>query len=413
MLKTDRIWTWILILALALLLPSTQLVKPVDELTVIALIALALTDSAVNSAWRRYSLLWVMTGIMALYAAYSLTAVSYNTPYAIAVDYLIQLKPYIAFAVFVAVGPRFTDADRRILCAIAVVNAITAAAISAFSNQTVQLLIMHISIVGITAVISFAVWLLCSIRPDGSISATDKAMAFMLLALGLPSGRAKFFGTCVVSLYFILVYMRIRRPIRPSRQLLTAIVVGGLVAAVGWNKFRFYFIDLGYDLRGGGGGIENLARPALYAAALLIMISRIPFGSGLASFASHASGEIHYSKVYYEYGLNHVYGLTPAQPDFICDAYYPSLAQLGLAGVALFIAFWIYVAAKLRRIRRTLAQGKALFAIAWIIILFMLIESIASTTLVQPPGVVSMMLLGIICSATPATYGSHTSGNQS
>ncbi len=98
----------------------------------------------------------------------------------------------------------------------------------------------------------------------------------MLLALGLPSGRAKFFGTCVVCLYFILVYMRIRRPIRPSRQLLTAIVVGGLVAAVGWNKFRFYFIDLGYDLRGGGGGIENLARPALYAAALLIMISRIP-----------------------------------------------------------------------------------------------------------------------------------------
>ena len=190
-------------------------------------------------------------------------------------------------------------------------------------------------------------------------------------------------------------------------------MVGGLVAAVGWNKFRLYFIDLGYDLRGGGGGIENLARPALYAAALLIMISRIPFGSGLASFASHASGEIHYSKVYYEYGLNHVYGLTPAQPDFICDAYYPSLAQLGLAGVALFIAFWIYVAAKLRRIRRTLAQGKVLFAIAWIIILFMLIESIASTTLVQPPGVVSMMLLGIICSATPATYGSHTSGNQS
>lgn len=38
-----------------------------------------------------------------LYAAYSITAVSYNTPYAIAVDYLIQLKPYIAFAVFVAV----------------------------------------------------------------------------------------------------------------------------------------------------------------------------------------------------------------------------------------------------------------------------------------------------------------------
>ena len=229
-----------------------------------------------------------MTGIMALYAAYSITAVSYNTPYAIAVDYLIQLKPYIAFAVFVAVGPRFTDADRRILRAIAVVNAITAAAISAFSNQTVQLLIMHISIVGITAVISFAVWLLCSIRPDGSISTTDKAMAFMLLALGLPSGRAKFFGTCVVSLYFILVYMRIRRPIRPSRQLLTAIVVGGLVAAVGWNKFRFYFIDLGYDLRGGGGGIENLARPALYAAALLIMISRIPLAAD-----SHRSPPMH------------------------------------------------------------------------------------------------------------------------
>ena len=64
---------------MALLLPSTHLVNPDDEHTVIAHIALALTDSAVNSAWRRYSLLWVMTGIMALYAAYSITAVSYNT----------------------------------------------------------------------------------------------------------------------------------------------------------------------------------------------------------------------------------------------------------------------------------------------------------------------------------------------
>lgn len=397
---------------MALLLPATQLLKPVDELLTISLTLLALTDSAVNGVWRRYTLLWIVMGVMALYAAYSLTAVSYNTAYAIAVDYLIQLKPFIAFAVFMAVGPRFTDTDRRLLRAIAVVNTLTAAIISAFGNQMVQLLIMHISIVGITAVISFIVWLLCSVRPDGSITARDKATAFLLLALGLPSGRAKFFGTCVVSLYFILIYMRLRRPMKPSRQLLTAITVGVLVAAVGWNKFRFYFIDLGADLRNGG-GIENLARPALYAAGAIILISRIPFGSGLASFATHASAEVHYSKVYYEYGLNHVYGLTPSQPDFVCDAYYPSLAQFGLAGVAIFAAFWIYVADRLRRIRRHLPQGQALFAIAWIIILFLLIESIASTTIVQPSGVVAMMLLGTICSLAPQSAGTHSNEYQS
>lgn len=283
---------------MALLIPSVKLFKPVDEIAALCLACLALADCIVNNAWRRYTLLWSVMVILALYAVYSLTALRYNTPYAIAVDYVIQLKPFVPFAVFFAISPRLDDTDRRLLRAIAVVNAVAVGIISCFSNATIEMLIQHISYIGTTAVVSFIVWLLCSIKPDGSIPLRDKATAFLLLAMGLPCGRSKFYGTCVVCLYFLTLYLRRRPPMPVRYQVMTVLTVGIVVAAVGWSKFRFYFIDMDSGIR--HGSVEAMARPALYAAAVLIMISHAPFGSGLASFASHASGEVHYSKIYYE-----------------------------------------------------------------------------------------------------------------
>ena len=406
MLKTDRICVWIFIAVLALLLPSVKWLKPVDEMAALCLACLAMADCVVNGTWRRYRLLWVIMALLALYAAYSLTAVRYNTAYAVAVDYVIQLKPFVPFAVFLAVAPRLTGSDRRLLRAIAIVNATTVCVISCFSQSVVNSLIQHVRYVGLAAVLSFLTWLLCSVGPDGRISSRDRATAFLLLAMGLPCGRSKFYGTCVVALYFLTLYLRRSRPMPTRYQLLTGLTVGIIVAAVGWSKFRFYFIDMGSDLR--NGGLESMARPALYAAAALIMVSHVPFGSGLASFASHASGEVHYSKIYYEYGLNNVYGLTPSEPDFVCDAFYPSLAQFGIAGLLLFAAFWFYIGTLLRRIRRLLPGGQALFAVAWTAILFIFIENIASTTFVQSAGLYCMMMLGMICSMAPEAVKTST-----
>ena len=39
-------------------------------------------------------------------------------------------------------------------------------------------------------------------------------------------------------------------------------------------------------------------------------------------------------------------------PDFICDAFYPTLAQFGIIGVILFITFWVYTYRFLRMMIR-------------------------------------------------------------
>lgn len=67
----------------------------------------------------------------------------------------------------------------------------------------------------------------------------------------------------------------------------------------------------------------------MYLHGFTILFDYFPFGSGLASFASFPSAE-NYSSLYYEYGLNNIGGLSPDMPDFICDAFYPTLAQFGI-----------------------------------------------------------------------------------
>lgn len=169
-----------------------------------------------------------------------------------------------------------------------------------------------------------------------------------------------------------------------------------LIFAVGWSKFSYYFLT-GESTTYDPSVIESYARPVLYATGALILIDKLPFGSGLASFASWSSIEP-YSSLYHEYRISSVYGLSPANPTFICDAFYPSLAQFGIVGVILFITFWVYVIRLLKKlIRSNPVENRLYFACGWIIVITILIESIASTTFVQTAGMWAMMLLGIIC----------------
>ena len=85
--------------------------------------------------------------------------------------------------------------------------------------------------------------------------------------------------------------------------------------------------------------------------------------------------------------------------DFICDAYYPSLAQFGIVGLILFVLFFIYVCRVLRRLlRRDANLYRYYYVIGSLLVCYLLIECIAGTSFSQAPGVMTMMLLGIICS---------------
>lgn len=385
------------------MLPSFAFLKFADELCAYGLLALALADCFANGNWNRYSLLWTIMAVMAFYAFYSLT-LPYNTPAAIAKDWLIQLKPFIPFAVILTIRPSMTETDKRIARITAIVTVAVTAILMIAGNHVVRKLIVHITYCGISCFVSAMIYLFCSIDRKGEITRTDMFAAIAMLTIGLGCTRAKYYGIFVLALYFLLFYKPGIFKRRSTMSILTVAAVGALVMAVSWHKIQYYFLSgegTDFDIS----VIESYARPVMYATGVLVIADRLLLGSGLASFGSYVSGES-YSALYHEYGIDKVYGLSESMHEFICDAFYPSLAQFGLIGIMLFAAFWIYIYRLLLHMLRSDPQlGRYYYIIGVITICFIGIESIASTTLVQSPGMVLMMLLAFICAKSACLFG--------
>ena len=101
-----------------------------------------------------------------------------------------------------------------------------------------------------------------------------------------------------------------------------------VIVAVAYKKIELYFIEgIATEVNGNEGEQDFLARFVLYATSFDILKDYFPFGSGLASFATHASGE-YYSGIYEEYEIDTVWGLSKTYHKFIADTYYPSLAEM-------------------------------------------------------------------------------------
>ena len=411
MLRTGRLCAWIFIGMFILLIPSIRFIKFADELAVLLLLSVASLDCLINRRWDKYRGLWIAIGIMGFYLVYSLVFCHYNVTSAILLDSLTELKPFIPFFIFLSVGLVFTKLEKLLLKSIAVLNCAVCAVIFIFFRESLDTVMQHVSYVGLTAFVSGLVFILCSIENDGRVSRLAILGGILLMSVGLLGTRAKFFGSFVVAIYFLLFY-------RPglSKQSLwkiwatVALVVLG-VAGVSWYKFDYYFIS-GNSGRLTPDVIESFARPVMYLTGLMIILSHIPFGSGLGSFASYASGEYHYSTIYYDYGINNIDGLSPGNTGAICDAYYPALAQFGLVGIALFVYFWIFIGRRLKTLIKTDPErNRIYYSIGWTAIIFLLIESVASTTFVQGGGMCAMMILGAICSKCYSTSVNKTASS--
>lgn len=398
MVKIDRIIVWIFIFGFICLIPNKSYVVYSDELCYLFLLMLGIIDCVVNNKWREYRLMWIIIGAMVFYAIYSLTFVRFNSFGAILSDAVIEMKSFVSFAVIFAAAPRFTSSEKLILKWVAIANVVVATVVMLAGNEVISLVMQHPYIGGTTIFISAMVYVLVMTDGEGNLSRKDMAVVVIMFACGLICGRSKYFGETVVALYFLLVYKPgFLKTLTVGHMTVIAMVLL-LVLAVSWQKFDYYFISGNVDAtRFDPDVVESFARPVLYLTGGLIMVEYIPFGSGLASFATNASISP-YSGVYHEYGIDKVYGLSEAMPDFICDAYYPVLAQFGIVGLVLFIYLWVYAYSFLRAlIRNNPNKYRYEYVVGTSIIIFLLIESIGGNTLAQGPGVASMMLLGYVC----------------
>lgn len=127
---------------------------------------------------------------------------------------------------------------------------------------------------------------------------------------------------------------------------------------------------------------ETSARAQLYRTGERIAGSDFPLGAGFGRYASYAS-RIFYSPVYYAYGLNAIYGLSRAYPNFIDDTSWPSvIGETGYGGLAMYLVGIVaLVIAIARRIRVASATSNLMPLAALCALAVLLIDSLGDPTL--------------------------------
>jgi hypothetical protein len=128
--------------------------------------------------------------------------------------------------------------------------------------------------------------------------------------------------------------------------------------------------------------IETSARDVMYFVSAEIAVDRFPFGVGLGRFGGFISMK-YYSDVYYDYGINNVYGLSGNENEvsFGTDTFWPYiLGELGVIGFFLFcILIYKLLQSCLRFLRQETDLLEKSFTIgAYLILLESTFEAFAS-----------------------------------
>ena len=375
---------------------TTRYFSFVDEICAIVLCALYGYYVFHTPNWSVNKLFLVTLGVFFFYLVYSL-AIQCNSKAGIVTDFIIQIKPYLAFFTVYAFKPVLNETMKRNLRLLAVLFSIYLLGVEItvpFSSAILDALLHHESRLATAATIVACMYLYCS-----EYKAKDKLVLVLLLSIGLFSGRSKMYGLFVLAI-FMVSYINQHFELKFNRKnaiLFTIMSVAVLIVA--WNKINFYFIQ---------GGIGNprdasdyYARAALYYFSMDVFTEYFPFGSGFATYATFASGQ-YYSHIYDDYGMNILYGLTKSAPSFIADTYYPALAQFGVVGVVLFFAFWGNLVGI--TFRHFTKENLKDFTISILIILFFLIECTSDSTITHNRGLFMMMLLALSLNSLKASY---------
>lgn len=141
--------------------------------------------------------------------------------------------------------------------------------------------------------------------------------------------RAKAVAMAFILLFFLFYGASKRDDGKPSKFVFAFLAAGAVF--LGMDQIQEYFLT------------STSARSLLIQDGIAIAGQLFPFGSGFATFGTYMSGE-YYSPLYYEYGLNAVWGLWPSNPTFVSDSFWPAiLAQFGFIGLVALVYLLVEV----------------------------------------------------------------------
>lgn len=216
----------------------------------------------------------------------------------------------------------------------------------------------------------------------------NKFYVFLTVLVMASTLRSKALAFCVVG-PAIIYFMRSGRKLNLIHILLI-VLVG---AAIGWDQMTAYYQT------------DGSARAEITRASLRIARDFFPVGTGFASFGSVFSAQgSFYSPVYYEYGLNEVWGLSPDDTFFLSDTFWPTvLGQFGVLGLLLYLVGTgsVLVLAS--------SHGQQSRMVVACCLAYYLIESSSASALFNPTAVYIGMSLGIVVSSLKEDAGRSSS----
>ena len=361
----------------------------IDELCAVLLISMYAFYLSKTSEWRINKVFVYNLLIFLFYLGYSFYIKS-NTSKSILMDFFIQLKPYLAFFCVYQLSPTFTKVQKKLLRDTSFVLWGVLCVIgfpSLFIQDFLIYSIGHQAVFAGAVVATSLIYLYCS-----DYTLKDKFIFIFMLSLGILSARSKFYGFLACAIVLVFYFSSPKNLKFNLKNVVAFVFMFTLILIVAWQKIDVYFVQgiTGEEEK------DEMARLALYATSISIFEDYMPFGSGLASFATHASS-VSYSPIYSEYGIDGIWGLSKNYNKFITDTFYPSLAQFGIVGVLLYVLFWIYILRKAFRYFQK-KNSTRLVIMSLLIIGFLAIENVANATLTSSMGLFMMMFLGLIMS---------------
>lgn len=215
----------------------------------------------------------------------------------------------------------------------------------------------------------------------------NRYIALLLVLSGLLAPKFKFLGEVVCFIY-VIFFLKTRLNLKSAKTIASIALVMAIVIYVTWSKFDAYYVS------GFAEDANRMARPESYRIAFTEIIwEYFPFGSGMGSWGCAAAAD-YYSPLLYKYNMDKVWGCSPDFTSFIADAFYPTLAQLGVVGIFLFCVFW-----KRRLVAFNKIQDMRYYKVAWIAFFCLAIEQTADTSFLSGKGMGYCMLIALCLNA--------------
>ena len=350
-----------------------------DELLCILLLLYAITKKRfIAKEKKKTGEIKIYIAIMLFYIVYSFV-IDITTPQGIWLDILQQVRPYTVFYLTWMLAPQFTETQKKLIVRVMLASFLgylyffrtNPYVVSPFGGEESAAL-------GQIALCCGMIYFLFTEHTK-----RNRNIAIFLMLLGLASGKSKYIGECIA---FIALVVYVDKKIRFDNMAtyLKVGLLGTVIIFFTWTKFNAYYVE------GFQEDAERMARPETYKTGLLIMKDYFPFGSGLGTFASAAAAK-EYSPLYYKYKIDDIWGLTPENPMFLADTFYPIVySQFGFFGALMFLWFW---KRRLQEANRIIDPNY--YKMALMCILALALENTADSSYLSGKGMGYFMILAV------------------